>query len=128
MPALGNPAYYNIVFDQTRFVHAVILIGNIDLDYRESKNWFVSVGSNTGSLVTQNTVVGQYVNENYDKNGKEIKIGAYGSSVGVYRTDGIGIALSFRWLAVFTTKTDCSGSFDWSSSRANWCIALTSSA
>jgi hypothetical protein len=66
------------------------------------------------------------LNANYDKNGKEIKIGAYGSSVGVYRNDGI--ALSFRWLAVFSTKTDCSGSFDWSSSRTDWYIALTSSA
>jgi hypothetical protein len=58
MPVSGNPAYYNIVFDTTRFIHAVILIGNSKSSYLESMNWFVSVGSSSGSLVTQNTVYG----------------------------------------------------------------------
>ena len=84
----------------------------------------MSVGNNTGSSVTLNTIFGEYLTANYDKYGKEIKIGAYGNSVGVYRTDGL--RLSFRWLAVFTTKTNCSGSFDWSSSRTDWCVPLAS--
>ncbi len=58
--------------------------------------------------------------------GKEIKIGAMGQSLGVYRNDGTKLA--FRWIAVFTTASDCSSPFDWSSSRTDWRIPITSSA
>jgi hypothetical protein len=34
----------------------------------------------------------------------------------------------FKWFAVFTTASDCSGPFDWSSSRTDWRILITSSA
>ena len=37
MPLNGNnPAYYNIVFDVTRFVHGVTLVGTVYLDFDES--------------------------------------------------------------------------------------------
>ena len=49
-----------------------------------------------------------------------------GKSLGIYRNDGGNLA--FRWIAVFTTASDCSGPFDWSSSRSNWRIPITSSA
>ena len=52
-----------------------------------------------------------------DKYGKEIKVGAYGSSVGIYRNDGLEFQL--RWIGIFSTATDCSGSFDWSGSITN---------
>ena len=58
--------------------------------------------------------------------GNEIKIGAMGQSLGIYRSDGV--YFSFRWIAVFTTASNCSGPFDWSSSRTDWRIAITSSA
>ena len=52
MPRKGTPAYFNIVFDVSRYIHNVTLVGNPSSDYRESKNWFVTVGSQTGALVT----------------------------------------------------------------------------
>ncbi len=33
MPVVGTFAYYNIVFNVTRFVHAVTLIGDYDSDF-----------------------------------------------------------------------------------------------
>ena len=29
MPVSGSPAYYNIVFDTERYIHAVTLVGNV---------------------------------------------------------------------------------------------------
>ncbi len=43
--------------------------------------------------------------------------------MGVYRNDGE--ILSFRWIAVFSTASNCSGPFDWSGSRLDWRIPLT---
>ena len=57
-PVGGTPAYFNFVFDVPRFVHAVTLIGNPLSDFNESRNWFVTLGSSTGALITQNTVYG----------------------------------------------------------------------
>ena len=125
-PAEGTPAYFNFVFDVPRFVHAVTLIGNPLSDFRETKEWFVTLGSLTGASITSNTVFGRYVNANFDRVGREIKIGAMGQSLGIYRNDGV--YLSFRWIAVFTTASNCSGPFDWSSSRTDWRIPITSSA
>ncbi len=109
-----------------RFVHAVTLIGNPNADFIESRNWFVTLGSSTGASITSNTEYGKYVNLNFDRVGKEIKIGAMGQSLGIYRNDGA--RLSFRWIAVFSTASNCSGPFDWSSSRTDWRIPITSSA
>ena len=58
MPVEGTPAYYNIVFNVQRFVHAVTIIGDGDSNFYFSENWFVTLGSQTGSLITQNAVVG----------------------------------------------------------------------
>ncbi len=58
MHVAGTPAYYNIVFDVPRFVHAVTLVGNSYDDFSESQNWFVTLGSNTGPSIPQNTVYG----------------------------------------------------------------------
>ena len=44
MPVSGNPAFYNIVFDVERFVHTVTVVGNSDSNFRESLNWYVTVG------------------------------------------------------------------------------------
>jgi hypothetical protein len=52
MPVVGTPAYYNIVFNVTRFVHAVTLIGDYTSDFSRAKNWFVTLGSQTGALIT----------------------------------------------------------------------------
>jgi hypothetical protein len=52
MPVSGNPAYYNIVFDVERYVHAVTLVGNYYEDFTDSRNWFINVGSQTGALIT----------------------------------------------------------------------------
>jgi hypothetical protein len=123
MATNANPAYFNIVFDVSRYIHNVTLVGNPASDYGESKNWFVTVGSQTGALIYQNTEYGKFVNHDFDRKGKEIKVGAYGKSVGVYRPSG-GY-FSFRWIAVFSTASDCSGAFDWSGSRANWRIPIT---
>lgn len=57
-----------------------------------------------------------------DKYGKEIKVNAYGKSVAVYRSDNT--KLSFRWIAVFTTKTNCTGSFSWTGTSNNLSITL----
>jgi hypothetical protein len=48
------------------------------------------------------------------------------TSVGVYRYDNN--RMSFRWIAVFTTASNCSGAFDWSGSRASWRIPLATTA
>ena len=58
MTVSGTPAYYNIIFDVPRFVHAVTLVGNPAHDFGESKNWFVTLGSNTGPSIIQNTIYG----------------------------------------------------------------------
>jgi len=81
----GNPAYYNIVFDVERYVHSVTLVGNPDQDFAESKNWFVNVGTETGSSIILNLEYGRYINLDFDRHGKEIRVGAYGKSVGVNR-------------------------------------------
>jgi hypothetical protein len=49
MPVGGTPAYYNIVFNVTRFVHAVTLVGDFTSDFAKSREWFVTLGSETGS-------------------------------------------------------------------------------
>ena len=49
MPVGGTPAYYNVVFNVTRFVHSVTLIGDYSSDFSGSKNWTVTLGSQTGS-------------------------------------------------------------------------------
>jgi hypothetical protein len=74
----GTPPYYNIVFDVARYVHAVTLIGHAYGDFFESINWVVTLGNATGASITQNTIVGQYQNWNFDRFGKEMIIGAYG--------------------------------------------------
>jgi hypothetical protein len=43
----GNPAYYNIVFDVSRYIHAVTIVGTAYLDFARSKNWYVTVGDLT---------------------------------------------------------------------------------
>jgi enolase len=100
-----------MVFDVDRYVHTVTLVGNNYDNYIESQNWVVIVGTISGATFDYT----EYISEaEVDKYGKEIKVGAYGRSVGVASYNQI---LSFRWIAVFTTKTDCSGPFDWSGSR-----------
>jgi hypothetical protein len=47
--------------------------------------------------------------------GKEIKIGKLARSVAVYREDG-NAYFTVHWIGVFSTKSDCSASFDWSGS------------
>jgi hypothetical protein len=46
-----------------------------------------------------------------DSIGKEIQVKALGKSVGVFRTDNVKFSL--RWIAIFTTASDCSKPFDW---------------
>ena len=111
-PATGL-SFFNIVFDVKRYVHTVTVVGNSYEDFSYSKEWFVTVGSATS--ITDNSAYGFFVNSDFDRYGKEIFVNAYGKSVGIYRQDGN--YLSFRWIAVFTTKNDCSGPFDWSESR-----------
>jgi hypothetical protein len=103
-------------------VHVVTLVGESYQDFKQSRDWFVTVGSETGALIKDNTEYGKYVNYDFDRYGKEIKVGAYGKSVGVYRSNGGDF--SFRWIAVFTTASNCSGPFDWSGSRLDWRITL----
>lgn len=40
----GNPAYYNIVFAVSRYVHSITLLGDEYYDFFYSKNWHVTVG------------------------------------------------------------------------------------
>lgn len=106
-------------FNATRFVQVITLIGNSKNNYDESKNWYVTVGINAGASITKNTLVGQYVTSSpadYDSFGKEIVAQTYGTSVGIFRNDTK--TLSFTWIGIFTTGTDCStGLFDWSRSE-----------
>lgn len=88
----------------------------------------MTVGNQTGSSITSNPVKGQaYSNYTYDY---EIQVGVKARSVGVYALNDEwgGKSLMFKWFAVFTTASDCSGSFDWSNSRTDWRILITSSA
>jgi hypothetical protein len=52
----GNPAYYNIVFDVSRYVHVVTIVGNKHNNFTQSKNWFVTVGDKIGPEIVQNNV------------------------------------------------------------------------
>ncbi len=104
-------SFFNIVFDVERYVHAVTVVGNSYEDFSSSENWIVTVGLATGDSITGNTLYGSFENRDFDRYGKEIRVGAYGKSVGIYRQDGN--YLSFKWIAVFTTKTNCNGPFDW---------------
>jgi hypothetical protein len=45
MPVNGTTAYFNIVFNVPRYVHAVTLIGNPYSDFNEARNWFITLGS-----------------------------------------------------------------------------------
>jgi hypothetical protein len=78
MPVDGFPAYYNIVFDVERYVHTVTVVGNMFEDFLRARNWFVTVGSATGASITGNTEYGRYINFDFDRHGKEIRVGAYG--------------------------------------------------
>lgn len=59
--------------------------------------------------------------ENY---GKELIVGTYGKFVGLYRNEAYA-QFSIRWLAVFSTLTDCSGAFDWSQTTPSWPAVIT---
>ena len=68
-------------------MHAVTVVGNSSEDFVESTNWIVTVGTGDGALITGNNEYDRYINIDFDRHGKEIKVGAYGQSVGVYRND-----------------------------------------
>jgi hypothetical protein len=45
--------------------------------------------------------------------GKEVKIGAMGKTLGIYRKEPDYALLLFKYVLIFTTDTDCTGPFIW---------------
>ncbi len=46
--------------------------------------------------------------------------------MGIYNI--LGAALSFRWIAIFSTASDCSGPIDWTGTRTDWRIIISPTA
>jgi hypothetical protein len=110
----SSSTYIEIRFPTDRYFHYMTVIGLSLNSYAYSHNWFVTVGSNTGTDVVSNKQVGGFISPDFDRYGKEILIMEYGSVIAVVKTDGQPLAL--RWIGVFSTATDCSEPFDWSAS------------
>ena len=74
----------------------------------------MTVGNSTDVYVETNQEFGRYGVDDFDRAGKEIKVAAYATSVGLYRSNWLtSTAFSMRWLGIFTTATDCTGAFVW---------------
>ena len=61
--------------------------------------------------MTNANKVGEFLNDNFDRAGKEIKVGKLAQVVGLVRDDGVNFALT--GIFIFSTATDCTGAFDW---------------
>ena len=54
---------------------------------------------------------------NLEEQGKEIIVKAFGDTVGLYRYTS---PFQLRAIFIFSTASDCQGSFDWTGSRLSW--------
>lgn len=89
------------------------IVGDPNNDWNDSANWVITVGDGTGTGVLTNAEVGRY--DPTRKEGKEVKVGRMGTVVGVYRSDAAP-TFGLRWIGIFSTATDFSDPFDWSTS------------
>jgi hypothetical protein len=97
-------------------VQVITLIGTDTNSYAYSINWKLLVLVN-GSY----TVYGQFTSA-IDKLGKEIPVGLFTTSFRIERSDGL--PLGFFWVGIFSTLSECSGTFDWSGSWQTWPVLL----
>lgn len=104
-------AYYEMRFPVQRFIHCITLIGSHHSSngFHHSRNFAIRVGDLTapGTIsFSNNPLIYTSNDQMYDERGKEVTIGVFGRSVAVY---AFNKPLAFRWIAVFSTATDCSG-------------------
>ena len=59
------PAFYQMSFDQQRFIVAVLIFGSYNGNFEDSKNWKVTVG-NKISDVTMNQLFASYSDPSSD--------------------------------------------------------------
>lgn len=112
--------YYEIRFGYTRYVHNIVLLANYYSNCSESKNYIVTVGDGTGTNVRNNHLVFDYSNAGLlAEYGVSFKVAYAGKSVGIIRKD-TSTRLSFSWIGIFTTATNCTGTFAWTDSRTDW--------
>jgi hypothetical protein len=109
--------YYEIRFGSTRYVHNIVLLANYWDSCSESKNYRVTVGDETGANVKDNHEVFDY--SNASQYGVSFKVAYAGKSVGIIRKEN-NKKLSFSWIGIFTTATNCTGTFAWTDSRTDW--------
>jgi len=100
----------------------VTIVGDPNNAWNDSANWVITVGYATGTGVLTNQEVGRY--DASRKEGMEVKVGRTGTVVGVYRND-TGSTFGLRWIGIFSTATDCSEPFDWSSRPLSTRIPLS---
>jgi hypothetical protein len=70
-----------------------------------SRDWVMTLGSNTGAGVKTNPEVARY-SAYAERTGKEVRVAKSGLVLGIYRTSME--RFTFRWIGVFSTEVDCS--------------------
>lgn len=96
-----------------RFVHAVTVLGNPENNWADSVNWTMTLGDRTGSKALSNPEKGRFINYNWERVGKEMKVGAMGKVLAFYRKD-YAADLTFISISIFSTDSDCTAPFVWS--------------